>query len=246
MERDIQNKPTTTWVIVLVTFAMILTIRLILTVIADVEYFPINSLTIKSSYNYLSKKQIQEILMPYMSKSYLVFSEKNVTRDIKKNPWVERVKVEKIWPDRVVVRISERFPVAFWNDMLLSDKGDLFMPAQMKSVSNLPYLYGPKDQQKDILQIYEKLSKLLKAQDLYIAKLWLHKNQSCVIALSNGVTIRLGKTNLLSRLERFCKVYPKLFAASFDQVSSIDLRYSKGIAVKWRKQNDQINSNPKT
>jgi cell division protein FtsQ len=116
----------------------------------------------------------------------------------------------------------------------------------MKSVVNLPYLYGPKDQQKDILQIYEKLSKLLKAQDLFIAKVWLRKNQSCVIALSNGVILRLGNTDVENRIKRFCKVYPKLFAASFDQVSSIDLRYSKGIAVKWRKQNDQINSNPKT
>ena len=140
----------------------------------------------------------------------------------------------------------ERIPVAFWNNMLLSDKGIIFMPKEKKKLANLPYLYGPKYHQQDVLQIYEKLSKLLKAQDLYIAKIWLRENQSWMIALTNGVIIQLGKTDIENRLQRFCDVYPKLFAATFDQVSSIDLRYSKGIAVKWEQQTDQINTNPTT
>lgn len=246
MERDIQNKPTTLWVIVLSIFAVILTIRLFIMVISDVDFFPINSLTIKSSYQYVSRKQIQQMIAPYLSQSYLVFSEKNLAQDIKKNSWVEDVKIRKIWPDSVVVQIFERFPVAFWNNMLLGDKGDTFVAEKAKMTASLPRLFGPQDQQKDVLHIYEKLSKLLKIEDLFIAKVWLHENQSWTIGLNNGVMIRLGKSDLENRIHRFIEIYPKLFAASFDQVASIDLRYSRGIAVKWRKQDDQINSKPQT
>lgn len=246
MEKDLQNKPSTMWVVVVSMFALILSLRLVLMIIADLDFFPINALKIKSSYKFVTRDQVQKVLLPYLSQSYLMLSENKLSEDLKKNVWVEDVKIKKIWPDRVDVQIIERIPVAFWNNVLLSEKGDLFVPASDKNSPNLPRLFGPKNQQKDVLHIYEKLSKLLKAQDLFIAKVWLHKNQSWVIALSNGVIIRLGKSDIENRLQRFCEVYPKLFAASFDQISSIDLRYSKGMAVEWRKQDDQINSNPKT
>jgi cell division protein FtsQ len=246
MEKDIQSKPNTTWVMVLSAFALILSIRLILMVIADSNFFPINTLKIKSSYKYVSRDEIQKVMLPYLSQSYLMFSEKKLSNEIKKNIWIEDVNIKKIWPDRVIVQIFERFPVAFWNNVILTGKGDLFMPDGANNLPNLPHLYGPKDHQKDVLQIYEKLSKLLKDQDLFISKIWLRDNQSWDIALSNGVMIKLGKNDIENRLKRFSKVYPKLFAATFDHVSSIDLRYSKGIAVKWEKQDDQINTNPKT
>lgn len=246
MEKDLQNKPSTTWVLVVSMFALILTLRLVLMIIADLDFFPINALKIESSYKFVTRDQVQKILLPYLSQSYLMLSENKLSEDLKKNVWVEDVKIKKIWPDRVDVQIIERIPVAFWNNVLLSEKGELFLIEDDKNSPNLPRLFGPKNQQKDVLHIYEKLSKLLKAQDLFIAKVWLHKNQSWAIALSNGVIIRLGKSDIENRLQRFCEVYPKLFAASFDQISSIDLRYSKGMAVEWVKQDDQINSNPKT
>lgn len=246
MNRDIQQKPTTLWLLVLSMFALLLSIRLIMMIVSDNSLFPVSSLKIKSSYQYVSRDEIQKILFPYFSKSYLMISEKNLSDEIKKNEWIQDVKVNKIWPDRIVVQILERIPVAFWNNMLLSEKGEIFMPKEEKKLASLPYLYGPKYHQQDVLHIYEKLSKLLKAQDLYIAKIWLRENQSWKIALTNGVIIQLGKIDIENRLQRFCDVYPKLFAATFDQVSSIDLRYSKGIAVKWTQQTDQINTNPKT
>jgi cell division protein FtsQ len=246
MEKDLQSKPNTLWVIVLSAFALILGTRLVLMLIADNHFFPINNLKIKSSYNYVSRHEIQKIMLPYLSQSFLMFSEKKLSNDMKKNIWIEDVNIKKIWPDRVIVQIIERIPVAFWNNMLISEKGDTFLPKSAKKVSNLPQMFGPEYHQKDVLQIYEKLSKLLEAQNLFISKIWLRDNQSWEIALNNGVIIKLGKNDIEERVKRFCRIYPKIFAATFDHVSSIDLRYSKGIAVKWERQDDQINTNPQT
>lgn len=245
MDTDIQIKNSKNWLIILSIFALILITRLIIMVVADPQFFPINVLKIKAPYHYFTRDKIQELISPYMNQSFLMFPAEKLQEDFKKNPWVEDVHVKKIWPDRVVVQIIERFPVAFWDNMILSDKGDLFKPEKVELSSELPRFQGPQYQQKEVLHIFKKLSKLLLANDLIIKELRLRENQSWELTLNNGVIIRLGKNNVEARLQRFCQIYPKWFATSFERVSSIDLRYTHGIAVSWKKQNVQIISNPK-
>ena len=244
-DMDIQIKQNKHKLWVLSLFALILLIRLLLMLISSKDLFPINGLKIEAPYHFISRHHIQKILQPYLNQSYLMFSEKKLKKDIKKIPWAETVNVKKTWPDRIVVQIMERIPVAIYNNMLLSEKGDLFKSLKTKKFSDYPRFYGPNTQQKDVLHIYEKLSKLLKTQDLFISEIHLRENQAWDITLSNGVILRLGKQDIEQRLSRFVQVYSKLFAARFDRISSIDLRYSSGIAVNWIKQDDQINSNPK-
>ncbi|MDQ5883989.1 MAG: cell division protein FtsQ [Pseudomonadota bacterium] len=245
MDTDIQTKTSKNWLIILFVFAIILTARLAIMIISDSQYFPINVLKIEAPYHYLTRDKIQELIAPYMNQSFLMFSEEKLQEDFKKNAWVEKITVNKIWPDRVIVQIIERFPVAFWNNMLLSDKGDLFIPEKIDFLSEIPRFQGPEDQQKEVLHIFKKLSKLLLANDLVINELRLRDNHSWELTLSNGVTIRLGKHDVEGRLRRFCQVYPKWFATSFERISFIDLRYPHGLAVSWKKNSAQIISNPK-
>lgn len=245
-ERDLQMRSNSSRLILLGVFASILMIRLFMMLVTDASFFPINRLKIKSSYKYITREQVEATLLPFTSQSFLSLSTQALSQAIKQNSWIDEVKVKKIWPDRVDIQIYERFPVAFWNQELLTQKGILFQPENKFALRNLPHLYGPKNQQLDVLHIYKKLSKLLKEQDLYIAKIKLRENQSWTMMLTNGIVLELGKNDIDLRVRRFAKVYPKLFAAKFDQVSTVDLRYSKGMAVKWRKLDDQINKNTKT
>jgi cell division protein FtsQ len=245
METEIQEKSTGGWLLILGIFAILLSIRLVITVISDASYFPINVLKIEAPYQNISRVEIQNVFTPFISYSFLMFPEKKVVKELKKNQWIEDVKIKKIWPDQIVVQIFEQIPVAIWNNMYVNSKGVLFNPQTDKKIDTLPIMIGPEYHQKDVLHIYKKLSKLLKAQDLTILKIKLRDNLSWDITLQNGVLIRLGKRNIEKRVMRFCEVYPKLFATTFDQVNTIDLRYAKGMAVNWKKTNDQINSNPK-
>jgi cell division protein FtsQ len=246
MEREIQVRSNSSRLILLSLFASILALRLLMMLISDPSFFPINRLQIKSSYKYVSREKVQETLLPFVSQSFIRLSGQKLTETMKQNTWIDEVKVKKIWPDRLDIQIFERFPIAHWNHQLLTNQGVLFKPENKTTVPKLPYFFGPKNQQLDVLHIYKKLSKLLKEQDLYIAKIKLRENQSWVMMLTNGIILELGKNDIELRTKRFSKVYSKLFAAKFDQVSTVDLRYSKGMAVKWRKLDDQINKNTKT
>ena len=243
-DTEIQEKSSSNRVWVLTLFAIILTIRLLVMILEDNVIFPVNSLKIEAPYKNLPRNTIESILSPYLGKSFIMFSSQQLEKDLLKNPWVASAHVEKTWPDHILIQIGERFPVAIYNNMLLSEKGDTFSVELLNKFSKLPHFYGPKNQQKDILHIYEKLSKLLESQDLFITKVWLRDNQAWEIALHNGVLVRLGKQNIEERLLHFIQVYPKLFAKRFDQIVAVDLRYSNGIAVDWKKNDDQIKINP--
>ena len=99
---------------------------------------------------------------------------------------------------------------------------------------SLPHLLGPESQQKEVLQNYEKLSKLLSTYGLSASALKLRKNQAWELSLTNGILLRLGKQDMELRLRRFCKAYPAVFADKPEQLSSVDLRYARGMAVQWK------------
>jgi cell division protein FtsQ len=44
-----------------------------------------------------------------------------------------------------------------------------------------------------------------------------------------------GRQAFEERLDRFAKAYPGLLATRADAVAAVDLRYSNGFAVRWRR-----------
>ena len=47
-----------------------------------------------------------------------------------------------------------------------------------------------------------------------------------------GITVRLGKEDVLQRMKRFMQVYKTIRVAG-DEILSIDTRYPNGVAVAW-------------
>ena len=99
----------------------------------------------------------------------------------------------------------------------------------------MPHLSGPINQQQEVLQVYQKMSKILSMYGLVVASLELRKNHAWEMGLANGVQLRLGKRDLETRITRFCKAYPAVFADRVEQLASVDLRYPRGMAVQWKK-----------
>ena len=117
--------------------------------------------------------------------------------------------------------------------------GKVFNQGVVNNDMNLPKLFGPESQQIMVLQVYEKLGKILSTYGLKATGLYLRDNQSWVLSIGNDVQIFLGKKDLEARVLRFCKAYPAVFAEKSDQLASVDLRYPRGMAVQWKQQTGQ-------
>lgn len=218
----------------LVVSAMLLTARIIYLYLADAHRFPISTVKIVANYQHITRKQLESVLSSYMNTSFFSLPVRRLNMDLLALDWSDRVYIQRIWPDTLKITLIEKSPVAVWNNSLMTETGELFNVGKAEPDLTLPRLTGPDQQQTDVLQIYQKLSKLLSAYGLHAASLQLRDNQAWELSLTNGIQVRLGKRDLEKRLQRFCKAYPVVFADKPEQLTSVDLRYARGMAVRWK------------
>jgi cell division protein FtsQ len=118
----------------------------------------------------------------------------------------------------------------------MTNDGRIFNQGAVPGNLGIPRFKGPASQQLEVLQVYQKLSKILSSYGLKASGLYLRDNHSWVLLLNDEVKIYLGKKDLEARLLRFCKAYPAVFAEKAEQLASVDLRYPRGMAVQWKQQ----------
>ncbi len=220
----------------LILSALLLSGRLVYLFIADVERFPITTIKVAASYQHMTHKDLENILAKYVGASFFALSVGRLQDELSKQSWIDTAYVERVWPDTLKIKLVEKKPVAIWGNSLMTADGRLFNDGSIPSDLNIPHLNGPIEQQNEVLQVYEKLSKILTSYNLSASGIDLRKNQSWVLLLTNGTKIYLGKKELEMRLLRFCKAYPAVFAEKSDQLASVDLRYPRGMAVQWKQQ----------
>ncbi len=204
--------------------------------LANASNFPINTVKIAANYHRISRQQLATLMSDYQQYSFFSLPAGNLQRSLQSFGWADSVSVRRVWPDTLSIKLVEKEPVALWNKSLITNDGRVFSISQADGVLELPALIGPDRQKNDILQIYQKLSKLLSSVGLNVAVLKLHENQSWDISLTNGIKVRLGKQDLEKRLGRFCKAYQAVLAPRLAQVASVDMRYERGMAVQWKQQ----------
>jgi cell division protein FtsQ len=220
----------------LVISALLLAGRLGYLYLADAERFPITTIKVAASYQHVTHKELETVLARHLDASFFSLPVTQLQNELNNMNWVDTAYVERVWPDTLKIKLVEKKPVAVWGDALMTEDGKLFNQGAVPDEFDMPRLKGPIAQQSEVLQVYEKLSKILSSYGLNASGLSLRDNQAWVLILGNGTKIYLGKKELEARLLRFCKAYPAVFSEKADQLASVDLRYPRGMAVQWKQQ----------
>ncbi|WP_040536228.1 cell division protein FtsQ/DivIB [Legionella drancourtii] len=223
----------------LILSALFLAGRLGYYYLSNADYFPIATIKVAASYEHVSHKELENVLARYVGDSFFALPVSALQNELNAMNWVDTATVERVWPDTLKIKLVEKKPVASWGNALMTADGKLFNEGVIPLGMHLPQLKGPLSQQAEVLQVYEKLSKILSKYGLNATGLHLRDNQSWVLLMDNNVKIYLGKNELEARLLRFCKAYPAVFAPKADQLASVDLRYPRGMAVQWKQQTER-------
>ena len=201
--------------------------------IKQVEEFPIHQVKIYGV-NHLDVKETKQLLIPFVKKGFFSVSVDLIKDQLLQMPWVADASVKRIWPDQVIIAISEKKPIARWNeDSLISSTGEIFTP-RTPLPENLPLFVGPQGQQITMLSFYSKLNTLLSPLHLSVKRLALNPSLSWNVEFANGIKMRLGYKDVLTRVNHFVKVYPKIVGDHAADVDYVDLRYPNGLAVRWK------------
>jgi cell division protein FtsQ len=156
--------------------------------------------------------------------------------------WVEDASVSRVWPDRLVIRIRERKPVAFVSfrsgPLLIDAQGVLLEPPAQAQFS-FPVLSGVREEETDadrrshvrvFLQVQEEMGYLAKEISEVDAS---DPENIRIIAQVDGrvVTLLLGDGNYAQRFQSFLTHYPEIRKGS-PQARVFDLRLDGRFTVK--------------
>ncbi|CAM4417026.1 MAG: Cell division protein FtsQ [Legionellaceae bacterium] len=200
----------------------------------DPKVMPVRQVKVKGNYSHVDKVAIQKTIMPFLKEGFVNIDSENLKKTLQLLPWVDKVKVMRVWPDKLEIQLMEHTPIAQWNEQELLDENGTLFHLNEQSLQHLPSLMGPEGQHNVVLHNYQKLNILLAPLGLRVARLYLSARQAWNMQLSNGVTVILGKVNPERRLKRLVNVYTQVAMAKEANIEYIDIRYSNGVAVKWK------------
>lgn len=224
------------WIVLLITLILGLAFRWALLHEWGARMFPLRQVSVRGAH-YVDHKRLQHMLAPMMHGGFFSVHPDEVRESLRALPWVADVMVRRVWPDRVLIDIRERQPVAHWNKKsLLSAAGDIFTPDNPPAFPGLPAFYGPSGSQMRVLACHQALKQALMPLRTEVASLQLTSLLSWEVVLQNGIRIHLGSHDILTHLSHFVKVYASVVGNRAAKVEYVDLRYPDGFAVRWKKQ----------
>ena len=156
-----------------------------------------------------------------------------VQQFLQQQPWVYQSAVRKLWPDTLVVVVTEQQPVAIWNgEQLLNEKGQVFAAPIQQLNQPLPWLYGPDGTEQDALNMFGRMQQLMTLHQFDVQKVYLTERFAWRLELADGLSLQLGREDTLKRLQRFIELYPTMQQHQAG-MAEVDLRYDTGIAVRY-------------
>ena len=204
--------------------------------VAQPDTLPIRSVKVEGEFRYLSQQDVYEALGGLARGGFFNVDVHAVKKAAESLPWVDSASVRRAWPDTLRLDITEQVPLAMWGEkQIVNVRGELFLPPVKGLPENLPQFIGPTGTGQKVAANYLAFSKKIAQINLRITEVTLTDRRAWQIRLENGLYLSLGKIVNNGRLDRFVSVYPKLLSEKNAQVDSIDLRYTNGFAVHWKK-----------
>ncbi len=216
--------------------------------LAQQPAFQLERIDVRGDLRHVTAASVRAALAGRLFGNYFTVRLDDARRLFETVPWVAQVSVRRVWPDRLLVTLTEHRALGVWGDgRLLSDRGDLFVanPDEAEVYGALPGFSGPANAAKDAARRYYELSAQFAALSLRIDAIEIsdRKAWSLRVVSENGdgatkpsqSRIELGRDGaaspLAQRVAQVIAAYPSIVAQTGAPPARIDARYASGIAI---------------
>ena len=197
--------------------------------------FPIRKVKVDGDFRHLAPGAIESLVSSAVQGGFFEVDVQKIRARIMREPWVQDATVTRAWPDAIRVSIREQRPVARWGETaLLSAQTQVFAPEKSTVPPGLVKLSGPKGSEAEVWATYRQIQESVEPLKLKVVDVALSERRAWRIVLEDGTTLVLGRHFLTERLGRFVRAWPDVLAPNWTRVSSLDLRYTNGFAVRPR------------
>ena len=158
-------------------------------------------------------------------------------------PWVRRAVVQRVWPNRLAVRLEEHRAAAWWHveereDKLVNRQGEVF-EVNLGDVEdeNLPLLTGPEGTSAAMLAMHGRLQPVFERLGVRLGALHLSSRGSWRAVLDSGAELELGRgieDEVVARTQVFTATVRQVTARYQRPLEYADLRHADGYALRLR------------
>jgi cell division protein FtsQ len=198
------------------------------------DYQSIRFVRVGGEFQYIKKEEIKDKISPLLNTGYFAVDLLAIQQAVMSLPWIDKVLVQRVWPNRIELKVYEQNPVVRWRENeLLNARSDIFKPINMGNFKSLPVLNTPDGLQKEFLEIMQEMSQALLVHDLELMEFRVNKRLAWLIFLKNGMQIQLGRVEPLQRFMQLMNTLSVL-GEKVKLITYIDMRYPNGYAVRWQ------------
>lgn len=197
---------------------------------------PVQKIQVQGSFVNVTEEMLAPLSKQVSGVGYFDVDVTAFQQKVEALPWVDQATIRRVWPDTLAIHFVEHHPTAVWaSGGLLNERGELFKPSAATYPTGLPVFDGPEKSSARMLETYHRFSQMLLSLGMRIQQLKLDKRRSWQVVLQSGLHINLGREHEFERLARFVRVYPRIHAMDKGDLQRVDLRYTNGMAVTWKK-----------
>jgi cell division protein FtsQ len=189
------------------------------------ERFPVTRIELKGELKSTTRAQVEAVL-PRAAGNFFVANLAEVRASVERLPWVRRVAVRRVWPDRLEVSLEEHVALARWGDeRLVNLQGETF-PG--KTSDALPAFIAPGGTAPEVTRRYRRFAAIVAPLGT-VDRVVLTPRHAWQLRLANGQHLMLGRDadSAETRLRQFVEMYPRTKFHDY-----VDLRYPNGFAVR--------------
>jgi cell division protein FtsQ len=198
-------------------------------------WLELREVTVLGAPTHVDREQIQRATQTALTgANFLALDIDAVRSALERLPWVRRVELRRVWPDRLEISLEEHVAFAHWGDAgLINTHGEFFAA---RTDEALPFFAGPQGAEAEVTRRYRGFEQVLAPLSDALQRVTLTSRYAWQLRLASGLQIELGRDypaeSAERRLERFVAAYPQTLGRMQRRHEYVDLRYSNGFALR--------------
>jgi len=195
---------------------------------------PLRVVELRGSLEHTTRAQVESALAGRVGGNFFAVDLEAPRAALERLPWVRRVHVRRVWPDRLEVTLEEHVAMARWGDTgLLNVQGEFFAA---RAARDLPLLAGPAGSEAEVARRFQRYREQLAPLGAPLERLILSPRYAWQARLADGLVIELGRDAphdpVDARLARLVAVYAQTLGRIQRRHEYVDLRYPNGFALR--------------
>ena len=207
---------------------LLLILILIFTYKSGFISFPIEEIEIISSDKKYNEKKLNKYIDSIYGNDLLLSNIDMIQKNIISDEWISDVEVIKSFPSKLSIRIVQHEPFATYNNQIMSNSGILI--SSSSNLDNLPIIIDKENRPTAAYDMLTTALVNLKKINLVVKKIEIY--HSLIKIYTSSMVLISDKTNFKKNIQRLVPSFSDLKNTYGKKITSIDMRYSNGFAIK--------------